>query len=870
MELRAIVPYIGASLYADAAAVRLDIAGDATAGVTAREIAGLLDFLTGALRLSPAQASVWAELSLPALVGRLALTLHNLMLPTQNWCEVSGEPAGPVHVVFASSDPVIGAIAGRTAFAWIAAFAADATKIGRALPATSDALAKFFTEAGGHHLGANANLIIGEALRRQIPCRRISRTDMTVLLGHGIRQQRLRETLIGGQGKLANDTATNKHVANSLLAMAGLPVPRHFLVHDFAAAARAATAIGYPVVVKPAGSDRGTAVHVDIRNEDALRPAVADALRHGAILIEQLIRGSDFRILVLGDRMLAATQRIPAFIVGDGQHSVRQLIDRENRSPRRLDGYNPRYLQRIKIDQDLLNQLSHQGTALDAVPMTGTAIRLHGTANVSTGGIPIDVTPQVHEDNRIMLVRAARVLGLEMAGIDFLTPDIRKSYREIGGAICEANPIPGLRVHAAAAGSPNVASMIVDHLFPDGGNGRIPTVAITGTNGKTTTSRMVAAVLRQQGYCVGLATTDGVTVGGVEIARGDLAGIPGADMVLHDPAVTAAVLETARGGLNRAGLAFDRCDVAAVLNVRDDHLGIDRIETRQDMARVKATVLKTGRKAAVLNADDALCTDMVKLARAETIWFFARDASNDVVRSHIASGLPAVTLAGAEGAANIVCWREGKAHELMPVAGIPCTFDGRAAFNVDNALAAVAISLGLGLSPDAIVAALSGFAADPIGSRGRCNFIDGLPFRVLVDYAHNPDGVGALCRFLATEKVDGRRHLILTSFGNRLDIHFDQMGATAAGFFDRYICTTDSPRNRTVAEVSGLLAQGLVAAGVDSAHVAQAASEAAAIEMAIGQALPGDMIVLLSGDGAAAIKYFEHLRQRMATMTAER
>jgi cyanophycin synthetase len=870
MELRAIVPYIGASLYADAAAVRLDIAGDATAGAKAGEIPGLLDFLTGALRLSPAQASVWGELSLPALLGRLALTLHNLMLPTQNWSDVSGEPAGLIHVVFASSDPVIGAIAGRTAFAWIAAFTKNGAKPGHAVPAMSDALAKFFAEAAGHHLGANANLIIGEALHRQIPCRRISRADTTVLLGHGIRQQRLRETLIGGQGKLANDTATNKHVANSLLAMAGLPVPRHFLVHDFAAAAHAAAAIGYPVVVKPAGSDRGTAVHVDIRNEDALRPAVADALRHGAILVEQLIRGSDFRILVLGDRMLAATRRIPAFIVGDGQHSVRQLIDQENRSPRRLDGYNPRYLQRIKIDQDLLNQLSHQGSGLDAVPMTGTAIRLHGTANVSTGGIPIDVTPQVHEDNRTMFVRAARILGLEMAGIDFLTPDIGKSYREVGGAICEANPIPGLRAHAAAAGSPNVASMIVEHLFPDGGNGRIPTVAITGTNGKTTTSRMVAAVLRRQGHCVGLATTDGVTVDGVEIARADLAGIPGADMVLHDPAVTAAVLETARGGLNRAGLAFDRCDVAAVLNVRDDHLGIDGVETREDMARVKATVLKTGRKAVVLNADDALCTDMVKLARAETLWFFARDPSNDIVRAHIGRGLPAVTLAEAEGAAMIVCWREGKAHELMPVSGIPCTFEGRAAFNVDNALAAVAISLALGVSRDAIVAALSGFTADPADSRGRCNFIDGLPFRIMVDYAHNPDGVGALCRFLATEKVGGRRHLILTSFGNRLDSHFEQMAAAAAGSFDRYICTTDGPRNRTVAEVGDLLAKGLVAAGVEPAHVEQAPSEAAAVDRVVSQALPGDLIVLLSGDGAAAIAYFNRLRQRMVAMTAER
>jgi cyanophycin synthetase len=865
MKLQAIVPYSGASLYAEVPAVRLEIAWDETVNATAREIPGLIEFLTGAFRFSPERAQAWTELRLPMLVGRLALTLHNLMLPAQDWFNASSDSAKLLHVVFASSDPIVGAIAGRTAFAWIAAFAGNGATSGPPLPAIDDAVSRFFAEAAPHHLGANANLILGEALRRRIPYRRISPSDMTVLLGHGIRQQQLRETLIGGQGKLANDTATNKHLANSMLAIAGVPVPRHFLVRDFTAAARAAAALGYPVVVKPAASDRGTAVHVDIRNEDALRPAMADALRYGAVLVEQMVRGADFRILVLGDRMLAATQRIPAFVVGDGHHSVRQLIDRENSRPHRLDGYNPLYLQRIAINQDLLNQLSHQQLSLETVPGDGTAIRLRGTANVSTGGIPIDVTRHVHEDNRLMFVRAARVLGLEMVGIDFLTPDIGKSYREIGGAICEANPIPGLRVHVAADGSPNVASMIVDYLFPDGSDGRIPIAAITGTNGKTTTSRMVAAVLQQEGHCVGIATTDGVAIDGIEVAKGDLAGIPGALMVLHDPAVTAAVLESARGGLIRRGLAFDHCDVAAVLNVRDDHLGFDGVTTRSDMARVKATALATARKAAVLNADDDLCLGMVPLTRAETIWLFARNALSKPVRAHVESGLPAVTLAEAGDGVMIVCWRDGKAQELMPVASIPCTFGGRAAFNVDNALAAVAISLALGSTPDTISTALSNFTADPIHSRGRCNFIEGLPYRVLVDYAHNPDGVASLCRFLATEKVDGSRCLILTSFGNRLNSHFAQIAAAAAGSFDHYICTTDRPRNRTVSEVSLLLAEGLVAAGVEAEQIEQAPSEAAALDRAVSQALQGDLIVLLSADGAAAIGYFERLWQRPAS-----
>lgn len=865
LRLVAMAAYAGPSLHADRPALRLDIELTPPALVKAADVEGLLDFLTAALGLqSDLVRSHWAQTDVPELIGRVAVTLHRMMTPTANWVAVLPTGSdGLVRVMFSQSDPLLGRIAGRTAVTWIAAFLSPANG-GRSIGAADQARARFFSEAAVCHPGAHAKLILAEAMRRGIPWRRVSPRDMTVRLGYGVHQRLLRETLIHGQSKLANDIATDKHVSHDMLAVAGIPVPRQFRVDDVEAARQAAKVIGYPVVIKPARTDGGTAVHVDIHSEAALAPAFADARRHGPVLVEQQIEGSDFRVLVLGSKMLAATRRRPASVVGDGRTSVAELIKQENRNPRRGEGYVATRLQWIEIDQDLINQLANQGLGLQTVPASGAVVQLHGAANISKGGVPEDVTAQVHPDNRAMLVRAARILGLEMAGVDFLSRDISRSYKEIGGAICEVNPIPGLRVHIAAAGSPDVISPVVDHLFPNGGDGRIPIAAITGTNGKTTTSRMVAAMLRAAGHCVGLATTDNVTIDGVEIVRGDLAGVPGAAMILNDPAVTAAVLETARGGLIRNGLAFDVCDVAAALNVTDDHLGFDGVVSRQQMAAVKATVTKAARKAVVLNADDPLCVDMAGSVRAATLWWFARKAANEVVSAHLARGLPAVTLAGEGDEQRIVVWRGGASQDLIRVQDIPCTFGGRADFNVANAMAAAAIGLGMGVAHDAVIGALSQFAADPAFSLGRCNFVTGWPFPIVVDYAHNPAGVAALSRFLASEKIGGRRWLVLTCFGNRLEAHYHQVAAAAANSFDSFVCTTNGPRTRTVEEVSALLAQGLEMAGVDARNILQATSEVAAIERILTEIKSDDLLVVLSSNAVATLEHLERLRPKQA------
>jgi len=857
MQLKAVIPYSGPSMFAHRPAIRLDIAADPALNLHASSVHGLSEYVSECSRQLPhLSPTVWAQMPLSQLIGKLATLLHNLSLPVSDWSTViSAEDEHLVHILFASSDPTFGILAGHTAFRWVTSFLSHSEGHPLPLPPPAEALSRYGAETMRYNLGANGRLIISEAMRRNIPFRRARRGSMTALLGYGHHQKRLHETLLDSQSKIAADTSQNKRAANELLAVAGLPVPRQVLASNWDAAEHAARQIGFPLVVKPVASSQGNAVHVNIRDTATLRSSYLDAARHGDVIVEKHVEGRDFRILVLGGQMLAAAHRTPAFVVGDGKRTVRELIAEENRNPRRIDGYLPHFLSRIKIDQDLLDHLSYQNLALDQVAPSGLAVRLRSAANISNGGVARDVTTLVHPDNRDMALRAARVLGLDMAGVDFLSPDISKSHREIGGAICEVNAIPGLRAHLSAGNSPDVVGAIVDHLFPNGSNGRIPIVAITGTNGKTTTSRMVATMLRQAGHCVGAATTDGVTIDGTEIAAGDLAGIPGAMMLLNDPAVTAAVLETARGGLIRRGLAMDACDVAAVLNVRDDHLGSDGINSREDMARVKAIVATSARKALVLNADDALCVQMAQSSQAKELWWFAEAADNPVVQEHIARGLHAVTLAETKvgEARRIVHWHETKMQEIADVARIPCTFGGRAEFNIANALAATAVCLAQGLRRELVAKALYGFSADPLMSRGRCNFVNGLPFRVLVDYAHNPDGVASMCRFLATEPVQGKRWLILTSRGNRQEAHFRQMAQAAAGSFDRYICATSDPRNRTVDEVVSLLSQGLVAAGVAPQTIDKAQSEAEAIDRAVNHAQPGDLVVAFVAGSAAAL-----------------
>lgn len=866
-ELRVLASrdYAGPSLHADQPAIAMRVAFRAGRDLDLSRQPGVRDFFVAALgRFAPPSLSEPGKLQATQMLAEVALALQATVSTAETWFTVLAEAQrGQFTVVFAQRDPAVGLVAGRIAASAIDLVLRRAASGVVQEPLDPAMLRQQFRKAVDvHNLGANGQHLVDELTRRGIPWRRIEPGDMTVVAGHGHRRQRLRETLFDTQPRMGGELATAKHITSSILADAGIPVPAHFLVRSEARAVAAADRLGYPVVVKPNYTDRGVSVHVNVPDAAHVRIAFADAARHGPVLVQQFIPGHDYRLTVLRGRMLAATQRLPAYVRGDGRSTLQQLIETENRNPRRSKDYVARMMQVIKIDDDLANQLALRGLTLESVPAAGVVVPLHGMANLSAGGEPIDVTARVHPDNRALVERAVRIVGLTIAGVDFLCPDITRSYRDVGGAICEVNPGPGLRVHLASPGAPDVVGPIVDHLFPQRSNGRIPTAAITGTNGKTTTSRMVASMLRQAGHCVGLATTVGVDIGGEEVARGDLAGPPGARIVFGDPTVTAAVLETARGGIIHRGLAFDSCEVSAVLNVGDDHIGLDGIETREAMAAVKGVVLKAARQLAVLNAEDPLCLSLRETGRARETCLFALDPENGALRAHVGAGRMAVTVEGQGEEASIVLYRNGARAPVIALAHVPAAFAGRAAFNVANALAAVGTGIGLGLDIDTIARGLAGFRPDHAMSRGRCTFVEGLPFRLLLDYAHNPEGIAAILDFAAGEAAGGRRTLIMSSCaGNRSDAHLIASGAAAAaGGFDTYVCTSGLPRQRKAAEVAALLARGLTGAGVAAERIRAAESEVEAVRMVAAEARPGDFVVALCADADRVLRTLAGMR----------
>ena len=469
-------------------------------------------------------------------------------------------------------------------------------------------------------------------------------------------------------------------------------------------------------------------------------------------------------------------------------------------------------------------------------------------AALSTGGTSEDVTGRVHPVNRVMAERAARIVGLDLVGIGFITPVIAKPYYAAGGGVCEIDPRPDLRPHLGAAEPSRVVGALLDGFFPRPADGRIPVAAITGTNGKTTTCRMVAAMLRAEGHIVGLATTDDVIIGDADIGDADMAGPAGARVVLRDPRVTAAVLETARGGIIKHGLGFDQCDVGAVLNIDDDHIGMDGIATFEAMARVKGLVTGAARHLAVLNADDPLCRALRSSTRARHICWVTEREETAELRRHIEARQPAVVLAEGPRGPAIRLWVDGEATHVVDIGDIPATFGGTARINAVNALYAVAVAHGLGITPAVMRETLRGFASDAVQSPGRLNLYEDGPFRIVVDHAGNATALRQLKAFLATLPVAGRRSIVLNTAGDRRDDHFGKVAAAVAGAFDSYVCTTGLPQGRGPGEVARLLAAGLIKAGVTAAAIVEREPDAAAIDHALEEARPGDLLVILSLD----------------------
>jgi cyanophycin synthetase len=699
-------------------------------------------------------------------------------------------------------------------------------------------------------LGPSTAAIVRAACRRGIPVRRLNDGSL-VQLGHGARQRRVCTAETDRTGAIAEAIAQDKQLTRSLLNAAGVPVPEGRPVANADDAWEAAEEIGPPVVVKPRYGNHGRGVATNLTTREQVVRAYAAALEEGSeIVVERFAPGDDYRLLVIGDRLVAAARREPAQVLGDGRSSIAALVEEVNRDPRRSDGHST-VLSWIKLDAVSLAVLAEQGYTPDSVPPAGTRVLIRRNGNLSTGGTATDVTDLVHPEVAARAVDAARVVGLDIIGVDMVVTDIGRPLESQRGAVVEVNAGPGLRMHLEpSAGKPRpVGEAIVNLLFPEGETGRIPIVAVTGVNGKTTTTRLIAHLLARADRVIAMTCTDGIYVDGRCINTHDCSGPRSARAVLLNPRVGAAVLETARGGILRGGLGFDVCDVAVVTNIGSgDHLSMRGIETCEDLARVKRTVVgsvaPTG--AAVLNADDPLVAAMAGHCAGKVV-YFARDGGSPVLATHRGRGGRAVFVRDGS-----VVLAEGKREEVLTsLAGVPLTHQGKVAFQVENLLAAVAAAWCLAVPAEHVRARLATFSGDAEQTPGRFNVFQAGEATVIVDYAHNPSALAALVEALA--HFPHRRRTFVSTGCNRRDCDIVSMGEIVGNGFDRVILYEDRGNNdRADGELNMLLRRGL-AGGKRVAETVEARDEAAALEMALQQLLPGDLVVIGVESIAAAL-----------------
>jgi len=697
-------------------------------------------------------------------------------------------------------------------------------------------------------LGPSTGSLVKAAEMRGIPWLRLNDQSL-VQLGHGKYQRRIQATITSETRHIAVELSCDKEMAHKIFEDLGLPVPKQMTASSERETLRAAERIGYPVVVKPYNGNHGRGVCINLRNpEDVARGYEVASKVSKTVVVESYITGFDHRMLVVNGELVAAAKRVPGHVIGDGEHSIKDLIEIVNSDPRRGIGHE-KVLTKIQLDHQVDELLAKKGYTLDTVLPPDEIFYVRSTANLSTGGTAIDVTDIVHPDNRAMAIRAAKAIGLDVCGVDFLTDDISQSYQSHGGGICEINAAPGFRMHVSPAEgkSRDVGGAVMDMLFPPGAPSRIPIACITGTNGKTTTSRMLAHILKMAGMTVGLTTTDGVYIDGKLTVKGDMTGPVAASMVLRDPTVDAAVLETARGGLLKRGMAVRDCDVAAVLNVQSDHLGLRGIDTLDELAEVKRTVMEIANDTAVLNADDPRVLRMAAYARAKNVCYVTMNPRHTLVQAHIRAGGRAVVLEQGMNGHMIALYDKGSHLPLMWTHLIPATIEGRALHNVQNAMFAAALAYGLKVSRENIEHGLRTFTTSFFQAPGRLNVFDEHPFKVIMDYAHNAHGISAMANLTDQLNVVGKRIVVMAAPGDRRDEDIVELAQAAAGHFDTYICKRDDhTRGRRGDEVPGLLHKGLVESGVAAEQVEIIEDEQEAITSALKRARAGDLVVVFA------------------------
>lgn len=797
------------------------------------------------------------------------LAFAGLALQAEAGCPVSFCHTQPTHIpgtyraVFEYTEEPVGRLALNIAEDLIASALADTPF------ELAAALSRLKILDEDIRLGPSTGAIVAAAIARGIPYHRLTEGSM-VQFGWGVKQRRIQAAETDRSSAIAEDIAKDKELTKMLLEAAGVPVPRGRPVTDVEQGWRLALSIGLPVVVKPRDGNQGKGVTVNIGDRAQFERAFTAAKEYcDHVMVERFIPGHDYRLLVVGGQLVAAARREPPHVIGDGVHTVRELVDQVNADPRRGEGHATS-LTKIRFDEIALAQLAYQGLDADSIPEKGRRVVLRNNANLSTGGTATDVTDEVHPEVAARAVEAALMVGLDIAGVDVVCETVMKPLEEQGGGIVEVNAAPGLRMHLSPSygkGRP-VGEAIVDVLFPPSENGRIPVVAVTGTNGKTTTTRLIAHLLRERGLCVGMTLTDGVFVGSRCIDTGDCSGPKSARSVLMHPDVEAAVLETARGGILREGLGFDRCTVGVVTNIgRGDHLGMNFCETPEDIAPVKRVIVQNVSPVghAVLNACDPLVAAMATLCPGGVI-FFAHDPHHPVAVAQRAQGKRLVYLDGGH-----IVLSEGAWERRIALADIPLTRNGTVAFQIENAMAGLGAVWALGLAAldadwETVCRGLASFDSDAHTVPGRFNVFHWRGATLVADYGHNLDAMAALVRALSN--MPGKRRIaVATAAGDRRDEDIRAMGQILAETFDLLILFEDAcRRGRSEGQTLALLRQGAQSAARVPA-IEEIQGEFLAIDRALAQLRAGDVCLILVDQVDDALA---HIRHRIEEPLAER
>jgi|TARA_R110000737_G_scaffold50259_1_gene71233 cyanophycin synthetase len=759
---------------------------------------------------------------------------------------------GEYNVVFAYTEEQVGVFAAKSAVR-----IAEAIISGEKYDLEED-IQEMRELREANRLGPSTGSIVEEAASRGIPWIRLNKHSL-VQLGYGANQKRIQATVASTTSNIAVEIACDKEDTKDILEDNGIAVPRGRIVRSVEGMFDAIERIGYPVVTKPINGNHGRGATTNIQNDEDAKVAFAAAQEHSrAVIVEKFITGHDFRILVINHQFVAAAKRTPASVVGNGKSTIQELIDEVNKDPRRGYGHE-KVLTAIKVDHHTEVILKELGLTLDSVVPKDELLLLKPTANLSTGGTAEDLTDMVHPYNVFMAERISKIIGLDICGIDIIASDLTTPIDENGGAVIEVNAGPGFRMHLAPThGLPrNVAGAVVDMLFPPGAPVKVPIIAITGTNGKTTTSRLMAHIVKNMGYKVGFTTSDGIYIQNRMLQKGDCTGPGSAEFVLKDPTINFAVLETARGGMLRSGLGFGSCNIAIVTNIAADHLGLKGINTIEELARVKAIVAESVVKDgyAILNADDDLVYNMRKNLECN-VAYFSMDENNPRIIEHAKRGGLAAIYENGYVTISKGEWK----MRVEKAVNIPLTFRGKAKFNIQNVLPTVLAGFIQGFKIADIKMALETFIPSPAQTPGRMNMFRFKNFDLMLDYAHNPAGFAAIADYLsnveATEKIG-----IIAGVGDRRDEDILELGRLSAKMFDKIIIRQDKNlRGRTEDSLIGLMKDGISSVNPD-ADVMIIRKEAEAIRYAVDNAKKDSFIVICSDVVPDALELVKQLHE---------